>query len=116
MKIKHYKKILAVVTLAITIPAIQAYAAEVNTTDETFIGQYNDVFLQAYQYYSGLTEKKAFALAVDENRSWAYGLGYNYSNQADADRRALFECNMRIPAFNVGTQCRLYAVGNKVVW
>lgn len=115
MGIKHSIK-LVTISLLLGIMPLTPTIAEEDPNRDTFVGSYNEVFTEAYQQYGTLTGYKAFALAVDANKNWSYGLGHNYTNQNDANRRALFECNSRTKKYNVQSNCRLYAVEDKIIW
>jgi len=110
------KQLAAVSLLALAVPFSLTNAQEPIQNRDTFTGAYNEVFSKAYTQYKTLNSHKAFALAVDTNKNWAYGLGHSYAVQNDANRRALFECNARIKKFKVNAQCRLYATEEKIVW
>lgn len=73
-------------------------------------------FLKAYPEYLAKAEKKAIALAHDRDGRYAWGYGYNYSTQELADARALSECRSRMTEYKVENDCKLYAIGNRVIW
>ncbi|MEI6707845.1 MAG: hypothetical protein WCK96_12000 [Methylococcales bacterium] len=73
-------------------------------------------FTAFFQEYSSKTDKKALALAHDSNRREAWGYGFGYSSQAQANDRALLECRNRLAEYRVNADCKLYAIGNDVVW
>ncbi len=73
-------------------------------------------FTRFFEEYSGKTDKKALALAHDSNRREAWGYGFGYSSQAQANDRALLECRNRLAEYRVNADCKLYAIGNDVVW
>ena len=73
-------------------------------------------FLQLFQTYSAKPAPKAIALALDPNGRWAYGSIAGYSTQAGANEEALSECARFKAQSDIKEKCRLYAVGDKVVW
>lgn len=75
--------------------------------------EFMDVVNNKYPAYE---KHKSIALAIDSNGHWAYGYSYNYSSQKEANERALSECRQRAPEYKVDGVCKLYAIGNEVVW
>ncbi len=73
-------------------------------------------FMAFFQEYSSKTDKKALALAHDSNRREAWGYGFGYSSQTQANDRALLECRNRLAEYRVNADCKLYAIGNDIVW
>ncbi|MCX7066127.1 MAG: hypothetical protein NTW85_00260 [Methylococcales bacterium] len=73
-------------------------------------------FTRFFEEYSAKTDKKALALAHDHNKKEAWGYGFGYSSQAQANDRALLECRNRLAEYRVNADCKLYAIGNDVVW
>jgi hypothetical protein len=73
-------------------------------------------FISLFQEYSTKAEKKAIALAQDSHRRAAWGYSFNYATQTQANERALLECRNYLAKYRVETDCKLYAIGNQVVW
>jgi len=73
-------------------------------------------FLQLFQTYKAKPAPKAIALALDPGGRWAYGSIAGYSTQAEANDEALSECARSKAPSDIKEKCRLYAVGDKVVW
>ena len=73
-------------------------------------------FTRFFEEYSAKKDKKALALAHDSNRREAWGYGFGYSSQTQANDRALLECRNRLAEYRVNADCKLYAIGNDVVW
>jgi hypothetical protein len=73
-------------------------------------------FMIFFQTYSSKPNKKALALAHDNDRREAWGFGVNYSTQEQANDRAMTECRSRIAQYHVNADCKLYAIGDVVVW
>ena len=73
-------------------------------------------FLNAFQEYAGKPGSKAMAMALDADGKMAYIGVFERATQAEANEAALAEC-MRFRAQSaVQENCRLYAVGDEVVW
>jgi hypothetical protein len=75
-----------------------------------------DSFIAVFNDYSARAEKKAIALALDSDgrSTWAYGFGY--SSQDQANDGALSACRNELSKTPVNADCRLYAIGESVVW
>jgi hypothetical protein len=73
-------------------------------------------FISFLQTYPTKVEKKAIALAQDSHRRAAWGYSYNYATQTQANDRALLECRSYLAKYRVETDCKLYAIGDQVVW
>lgn len=63
--------------------------------------------LQAQDYRDYLLRKgkKAYALASDNDTTWASGFGYGYRTQEKADKRALRECEINRENYAVSSPC-----------
>ena len=73
-------------------------------------------FLQPYHAYATLPGNKAIALALDRNGRWAHGKVAGFSVQPEASEEALVECAKFRAQAGIQENCRLFAVGDKVVW
>lgn len=73
-------------------------------------------FLQAFQEYTKKSASKAIALALDSDGKAAFGSVARHATQQAANEGALSECTRLKTPHGVRADCRLYAVGDKVVW
>ena len=73
-------------------------------------------FVDSLNEYSEYQEYKALSLAVGSKGKYAYGYSNGQPNQKKAIDRALHECQKRLTIYKVDSDCKLYAIGNKVVW
>ena len=73
-------------------------------------------FLQVFKDYQGRPEHKAMALAMDAKGRFAHGVAARASTQAEANQEALAECARFTGQGGLQAPCRLYAVGDQVVW
>jgi hypothetical protein len=73
-------------------------------------------FMQAFQKYTAKSGNKAIALALDNQGRHAFGSIAGHATQAQANEEALAECRTYKTQAGVQGDCRLYAVGDKVVW
>ena len=73
-------------------------------------------FLKAFQEYAAKSGNKAMALALDADGRSAFVGVAGYTTQSEANEEALSECTRFKPQNGVQENCRLYAVGDKVVW
>lgn len=73
-------------------------------------------FLKAFQEYAAKSGNKAMALALDSDGRSAYVGVSGSATQSEANEEALSECTRFKAQSGVQENCRLYAVGDKVVW
>jgi hypothetical protein len=73
-------------------------------------------FLKAVQQYNTKAGFKAMALALDPDGKWAYGTITGGATQAGANEEAQAECEKFKMQSGAQSTCRLFAVGDKVVW
>lgn len=73
-------------------------------------------FLKAVQAYNTRSGYKAMAFALDSDGKWAYGSISGWATQAGANEEALSECAKFKLKSGAESTCRLFAVGDKVVW
>ena len=73
-------------------------------------------FLKAVQAYNTKSGFKAMAFALDSDGKWAYGSISSWATQAGANEEALSECAKFKLESGAESTCRLFAVGDKVVW
>ena len=73
-------------------------------------------FLKAVQEYNTKPGYKAIALALDSDGKWAYGSISGWAAQPGANDEALAECARFALKSGARSACKLFAVGDKVVW
>lgn len=73
-------------------------------------------FLKAVQQYNTKAGFKAMALALDPDGKWAYGTITGWATQAGANEEAVAECEKFKIESKAQSTCRLFAVGDRVVW
>jgi len=73
------------------------------------------LFERHYQRYLSQPHQKAMALAGDLAGAWTYGYGSGYETPGLAIDRAMEICNARRHDLTIVDECRIYAVGNRVV-
>jgi hypothetical protein len=66
--------------------------------------------------YIPAKEPKAIALAIDSNGRWVGHLTDKRSSQGEANKFALSGCRGSLSKYKVASSCKLYAIGDKVVW
>jgi hypothetical protein len=82
--------------------------------DDSIPSKFITVFNTSYLSKSG---EKAIALAMDDDHAHgAWGFSTNQSSQDRASERALSTCQENVAKYKVKNDCRLYAVGNLLVW
>lgn len=59
---------------------------------------------------------KGLAAAIDDAGRWVYGYVHEMPDERIAAERALAECSTRAARTRVNAPCRLYALGNSIVW
>ena len=73
-------------------------------------------FDKAFDRYERLPPYKAMAYAKDSGGHWAYGYAEGQYTQESANELALYECERRLAKYKVLSGCKLYAVGDTIVW
>ena len=73
-------------------------------------------FLKAVQQYNTKAGFKAMSLALDTDGKYAYGTITGWPTQAGANEEALAECEKFKVQSKAQSTCRLFAVGDRVVW
>lgn len=73
-------------------------------------------FLKAVQGYNTKPGYKSIALALDIDGKWAYGSIAGAGTQPGANDGALAECARFALKSGARSACKLFAVGDKVVW
>jgi hypothetical protein len=73
-------------------------------------------FLKAYKDYAARSGNKAIALALDANGRFAYGAIAGLATQKEASDEAISDCTRFRTQSGIRASCRLYAIGDKVVW
>lgn len=67
--------------------------------------------------YGALPEQRALAIAGELRQNlWVAGASGGHALRSDAEWEALRECQRRRKQQRMQAPCRLYAVGNEVVW
>jgi len=70
-----------------------------------------------WRKFLSLHTERAFALAGDPRRDrWVAGLSGGHATRAEAEQAALRECERRRAANRLRAACRIYAVGDEIVW
>lgn len=69
-----------------------------------------------WRQFLELPEERALALAGDPERVWVAGVSGGHEFRTDAEASALGECQRRRALRRLQAPCRLYAVGNEIVW
>jgi hypothetical protein len=97
-------------------PRVGAAPSSASTAQSTPARTLPDQFLKAFQEYAAKSGKKAMALALDSDGRSAYVGAYGYATQPAANEEALSECMRLRVQSGVQQNCRMYAVGDEVVW
>lgn len=63
-----------------------------------------------------MPKQRALAIAGDPDGVWVGGLVGGHPSQIEVEREALEQCNRRRIAKGLSEECRLYAVGHRIVW
>ena len=78
--------------------------------------QTDEKFLRDYQEYVTKTEKKALALAVSSNGKSIWASSFDDTTQEQAIDEALSTCRKVVSQYRIYADCKLYAIGDEVVW
>jgi hypothetical protein len=73
-------------------------------------------FLQPFQAYTIEAGSKAIALALDRDGRFAHAIVARHPVQAEANGEALADCERYRAGAGVQEPCRLFAVGDRIVW
>ena len=73
-------------------------------------------FLEAFQEYAGKPGSKAMAMALDGAGRMAWIGVFERATQSEANDEALSQCMRHKAQSAVQENCRLYAVGDEIVW
>jgi hypothetical protein len=73
-------------------------------------------FLVPFQAYTTLPGNKAIALALDKDGRFAHATVARHPVQAEANEEALSDCGRHRAEAAIQQSCRLFAVGDKIVW
>lgn len=71
---------------------------------------------QLWRSYQELPSQRALAVAGDPRRQWVAGMVGGEATSEDAQRVALEQCGQRRAARRLRVPCRIYAVGDEIVW
>jgi hypothetical protein len=69
-----------------------------------------------WREYQGLPSYRALALAGDPDRVWVAGAAGGRLSQAEARTAALEECAAHRQERRMQAPCRIYAIGDRIVW
>jgi hypothetical protein len=70
----------------------------------------------ALRNYENYASNKAFAFVLDAKGNWSYGFAFGMATPELAADRALNECTVHAAGNRVESPCRLYALGDKLLW
>ncbi len=72
----------------------------------------------AYNEYRALEANKAMAVAIGSDKRFAVGHAFEYASQEKANAEAIARCNASNSKAKqkVDAECKLYAVGNEIVY
>ncbi len=74
-----------------------------------------NLFIDSYRDYKSFENKKAYILAIDDD-NWTAGWSFGWNDQSTANNEALRECNKRRKGNKIKSNCKLYAIGDEIVW
>jgi hypothetical protein len=63
-----------------------------------------------------MPDERALALAGDPELRWVAGASSGHASLQEAEQEALAECRRRRAQRRMQDPCRLYAVGDEIVW
>ncbi len=70
-----------------------------------------------WREYLELPDQRALAIAGDpETSRWVAGASGGHGSRDEAEQEALAECKRRRALRRMQAPCRLYAVGDEIVW
>ncbi|HEX2827446.1 MAG TPA: hypothetical protein VHP37_13940 [Burkholderiales bacterium] len=73
-------------------------------------------FLAPFQAYTTESGAKAIALALDKDGRFAHAVVARHPVQAEANGEALADCERYRAEAGIQQPCRLFAIGDKIVW
>src|SRR5262245_33692714 len=71
---------------------------------------------ELWRNYQALPAERALAVAGDPHRVWVAGVAGGEPTPDEAEFAALAQCRQRRAARRLQVPCRLYAVGDEIVW
>src|SRR5262245_26495378 len=71
---------------------------------------------ELWRSYKALPAERALAVAGDPHRVWVAGVAGGEPTPDEAEFAALAQCRQRRAARRLQVPCRLYAVGDEIVW
>src|SRR5262245_32220124 len=71
---------------------------------------------ELWRSYQAMPAERALALAGDPHRVWVAGVAGGEPTPDEAEFAALAQCRQRRAARRLQVPCRLYAVGDEIVW
>jgi hypothetical protein len=69
-----------------------------------------------WREYVKMPDERAFAVAGDPQRLWVGAAAGGYATREMAEDAVVAECTRRRNARRMQEPCRLYAIGDEVVW
>jgi len=81
-------------------------------------GAPHEALTRVWRDYSELPDQRALAIAgeLERRERWVAGASGGHASLRDAEEAALRECARRRQERRMQDACRLYAVGDEVVW
>lgn len=78
----------------------------------------HDALTRVWRDYGTLPDQRALAIAgeLERHERWVAGASGGHATRSDAEAGALRECARRRQEQRMQDACRLYAVGDEVVW
>lgn len=73
-------------------------------------------FRTALLEYASKSGGKAIALALDADGRWAYGSVSGFASHEEAIKEVLADCARYKATAGIQENCKLYAIGDKIVW
>ncbi len=73
-------------------------------------------FARLWIRYTGLPNERALVIAGDPEQRWVGSAVGGHASRAAAESAAFAECDERRIARRLQAGCRLYAVGDEIVW
>jgi hypothetical protein len=71
---------------------------------------------ELWRDYRAMPHQRALVLAGDPDRVWVGGASGGHASRSEAKESALAECMQRRAQRRLQAPCRVYAVGDEIVW
>jgi len=104
---------LFVLFITLTFAVILNISAKPNNQLQSI--QLNASATKKFNDYKSLSGYKAFAVAIDNKKRWAYGYSSEKKDQKGSISIAMSFCNKWKKTYKVTTPCMLYAQGNNIL-